>query len=406
MTIHVVGGVYREYCVHPRWNDIFGSAGRAALAIANMGMPVVLHSFMDQDAQEVLSGKGVYLDSFEMQPSQVQRTVGFRYLHDLATPVISDVPQSPFGTLSVKEQKVVRFGMLDGDAEVHAEWAVYDPQNVHEGKSFGENGSTAKHLALVLNSWEAAHMAGQPGATAAVVAPLLAAQQNAEVVVIKMGPQGAYVWTAAAQTQVPAYRTSRVWKVGSGDCFVAHFANAWMGEGRTPAEAAARASLATAYYCDTQQFATPDVLAGLQYPPINLSAGYLAGEERQVYLAGPFFDLSQVWMVEQARTSLREMGLKVFSPYHDIGLGSANDVVQKDLEALDKSHIVFAICDGLDAGTIFEIGHARSRDIPVVVYSERHHGGESLKMMEGTGCVLCEDYTTAIYSALWETVQL
>ena len=406
MTIHVVGGVYREYCVHPRWNEIFGSAGRAALAIATMGTPVVLHSYMDQEAQDVIAGKGVYLDAFAMRASAVRKTVRFRYLHDLATPVISDIPNRPFGTLTIKEEKVVRFGMLDGDARVDAEWAVYDPQNVHEGKPFGENGSTAKHLALVLNSWEAAHMAGRPGATAAEVAALLAAQQQAEVVIIKMGPQGAYVWTPLAQTQVPAYRTNRVWKIGSGDCFVAHFANAWMGEGRTPDEAAARASLATAYYCETQEFGSSEVLDGLQYPPVTPSANYLAGEPRQVYLAGPFFDLSQVWMVEQARSSLQEMGLKVFSPYHDIGLGSANDVVAKDLEALDDSHIVFATCDGLDAGTIFEVGHARSRKIPVVVYSERHHGSESLKMMEGTGCVLCKDYTTAIYSALWEAVQI
>ncbi len=406
MAIHVVGGVYREYCVHPRWNEIYGSAGRAALAIATMGTSVVLHSYVDSEAHDVFAAKGVYLDAFEMRPSSVPAIVRFRYLHDLATPLISDVPKPLFGTLAVREEKVVRFGMLDGDARVDAEWAVYDPQNVQDGKPFRENGSTAKHLALVLNSWEAAHMAGRPGALAAEVAPILAAAHQAEVVVVKMGPQGAYVWTASEQIQVPAYRTNRVWKVGSGDCFVAHFANAWMQERRTPAEAAARASLATAYYCETQDFVTADKLAALQYSPITPSVGYLAGQARQVYLAGPFFDLSQVWMIEQARSSLHEMGLTVFSPYHDIGLGSANDVVVKDLEALDESHIVFAVCDGLDAGTIFEIGHARSRKIPVVVYSERHHGGESLKMMEGTGCILCKDYTTAIYTALWEAVQI
>lgn len=406
MTIHVVGGVYREYCVHPHWNDIYGSAGRAALAIGTMDTPVVLHSFMDRQAKEVLEGKGVYLADFTIKPSSAPQTVRFRYLHDLATPVITDVPQQPYGTLEVKAEKVVRFGMLDGDAKVDAEWAVYDPQNVKEGKPFGENGSSAKHLALVLNSWEAAHMAGRPNAPASEVAPILAAQQHAEVVIIKMGPQGAYVWTAGQQSQVPAYRTNRVWKVGSGDCFVAHFANGWMAEGRTPADAAARASLATAYYCETQAFVTPQILAGLQYPAIAPSASYLQNPKRQVYLAGPFFDLAQIWMVEQARMSLTEMGLEVFSPFHDIGLGSANDVVAKDLEALEKSHIVFAICDGLDAGTIFEIGHARSKNIPVVVYSERHHGGESLKMMEGTNCVLCSDFTTAVYSTLWEAVQL
>lgn len=406
MPIHVVGGVYREYCVHPRWNEIYGSAGRAALAIASMGTGVVLHSYMDQEAQDVIAGEGVYLDAFHLQPTAVSTGVRFRYLHDLATPAITDIPEPLFGVLDVREEKVVRFGMLDGDARVHADWAVYDPQNVKEGRPFRENGSTAKHLALVLNSWEAVHMAGRPGASAAEVAPLLAAEEHAEVVIIKMGPQGAYVWTAQAQSQVPAYRTQRVWKVGSGDCFVAHFANAWIEEGLTPADAANIASRATAYYCQTQAFVTPAILADLQFPAVAPSAAYRAGKVRQVYLAAPFFDLSQVWMVEQARTSLAAMGLKVFSPYHDIGLGSANDVVTKDLEGLDTSHIVFAIADGLDAGTIFEVGHARARGKPVVVYSERHQGGEDLKMMEGTGCILCKDYTTAIYTALWEAVQI
>ena len=110
-------------------------------------------------------------------------------------------------------------------------------------------------------------------------------------------------------------------------------------------------------------------------------------------------------MVEQARNSLLAMGLEVFSPYHDVGLGIANDVVAKDLEALDRSDIVFALVDGLDTGTVFEIGYARARGIPVVVYSERHQGGEDLKMMEGTGCILCNDYTTSVYTALWEAVQ-
>lgn len=166
------------------------------------------------------------------------------------------------------------------------------------------------------------------------------------------------------------------------------------------------ASKATAYYCQTQDFVTAAQLGALQFPPVTPSSTHLAGKRPKVYLAGPFFDLSEVWMVEEARDSLRGMGLEVFSPYHDVGLGSASDVVATDLEALDACDLVFALVDGLDAGTIFEIGHARSRGIPVVIYSERHQGGESLKMMEGTGCILCCDYTTAIYTALWEAVQL
>ena len=97
--------------------------------------------------------------------------------------------------------------------------------------------------------------------------------------------------------------------------------------------------------------------------------------------------------------------MKVFSPYHDVGLGSADDVVGKDLEAIVDSDVVFAITDGLDAGTVYEIGYARALGKPVVVYSERQHP-ENLKMMEGSDCIMCTDYTTALYSTLWEALKL
>ena len=405
MTLHVVGGVYREYCVHPRWNEIFGSAGRAALAIATLDTPVVLHSYVNDEALLAMNERGAWLQSFQVHPTTVPDMVGFAYLHDMAVPQISNIPSQPYAPIAVIEDKVVRFGMLEGDAVVHAQWAVYDPQNGLASESFGANGSSANHLALVLNNFEAGRMAGMVGAHPSVTAPALAAQQNAEAVVVKMGPEGAFVWTAQGTDQVPAYRTNRVWKVGSGDCFVAHFANAWMHESKSPRDAADIASRATSYYCETQGFPSAHALASHGFPPLELSADYRSGVRRRVYLAGPFFDLAQVWMVEQARNNLREMGLRVFSPYHDVGLGSAHDVVVQDLQAIKECDLVLAITDGLDAGTVYEIGYARALNKPVIVYSERHKG-ESLKMMEGSGCTLCENYTTALYTTLWEAVRL
>lgn len=78
MEIHVAGGVYRERCVRPRWNEIYGSAGRAALAIAAMGTPAVLHAFMDAEAKEVINDKGHWLSCFRSEISPVQGGVGFR----------------------------------------------------------------------------------------------------------------------------------------------------------------------------------------------------------------------------------------------------------------------------------------------------------------------------------------
>lgn len=405
MTIHVVGGVYREHCIHPRWNDIYGSAGRAALAIATVGSPVVLHSYFDSSSLEVMQEKAFWLPSMSLSPTTVNELVGFDYLHDMAVPEITDVPDEPHPALQLREENAVRFGMLEGDAVVHADWAVYDPQNQHRAEPFGANGSTAKHLALVLNSWEAAQMAGMPGRRPSETAPVIAQQQGAEVVIVKMGPEGAFVWTAAGSAQVPAYRTSRVWKIGSGDCFVAHFANAWMHDKLSPVEAAMVASRATAYYCETQGFATKEVLANHQFTPIQVSARFASGERPTVYLAGPFFDLAQVWMADLAHQTLEGLGLKVFSPYHDVGLGAAEDVVDKDIEGIKQSDMLFAIADGLDAGTLYEIGYAKALGKPVVVYSERQ-SEEDLKMMAGTDCVICRQYTTAAYTALWEAAEL
>ena len=403
MTVQVVGGVYREECVHPRFDDVYGSAGRAALALATIGTDVALHSYMNEATSTVMLEKAAYLPGLSIQVTRVKEQVGFRYLHPLAVPRIYDVPSVQHPPIRVRGEKVVRFGMLEGDSVVEADWAVYDPQSARDARGFRENGSSATHLALVLNACEARELTGGADADILTTASAVAEQEGAEVVVVKMGASGALVWTASGVGHVPAYRSSRVWKIGSGDCFVSYFANAWMLQHRPPLEAAALASKATAFYCETQGFPTAANLVDDVRKPVRFMAGSSCDMPRQVYLAGPFFDLMQVMLIEQARGSLAAIGLKVFSPYHDIGLGSAHDVVEKDLAAIAKSHVVFAVSDGLDAGTVFEVGYARALNKPVVVYSERHRD-ESVKMMEGSGCIMCDDFTTAVYSALWEAV--
>jgi nucleoside 2-deoxyribosyltransferase len=405
MTVDVVGGVYREYCTRPNWSQTYGSAGRAAMVLGAMHTPVTLHSYMDQAACDELHQEAAWHPTVRINPTLIDKCVDFRYLHDLATPDICGVPQSSHAPINISGQQAIRFGMLEGDAVVHAEWAVYDPQNMGAAVPFGANGSTAEHLALVLNSWEASQLAKATDQSPEECARIIAQSEKAEVVVIKMGPRGALVWFDERATQVTAYRTSNVWKIGSGDFFVAQFANWWMHERLGPTEAAARASHATAYYCENRAFPNPALLAGFTPMELKVSEKFGVKPKPEVYLAGPFFNLAQVWIVEEARKNLREVGLRVFSPFHDIGLGSACDVVQKDLEAVQRADLVFAVADGLDAGTLYEVGYARALGKPVVVYSECE-SEESLKMMEGSGCVICTNYATAIYSALWEAARL
>ena len=349
--ITIVGGIYSEHCVRPAWDEVYGSAGRAATAIARFGGDVELHGFVDTDQQYNMASRAA-LERFKFHPHSIPVGLSFEYLHGLSTPAVLG-PLGSTEELKVSAEKVLRFGMIEATAVVDAEYAVYDPQSADAPQSFSANGSKADHLALVLNRNEAGLFIGDHSLSPEDLAQTVAIKQQAEVVIIKMGPLGALVYDKGSISRVPAYRTERVWKIGSGDTFVAHFALAWMEEGLSAHDAAARASKATAYYCDTQGHPSAKLLASYAATPLEPSERYRKGFRPQVYLAGPFFSLAQLWMVTEARNALKDLGLRVFSPYHDVGLGSAEDVVQKDLQAIHNCDLVFAIGDGLDSGTIY-----------------------------------------------------
>lgn len=402
--ITVVGGVYYEYCTHPNTQDFYGSAGRAASAIAKLNTPVLLHTYADSTLANQINERAAF-EKIKVVIEPIDKSIVFVYDHGLAEPRIYSVPEKTSSPLRVEASKVIQFGMLEGSAIIDAEFAVYDPQNVSKPEPFHANGSTAKKLALVLNRYEAAALCASAEHTSPEAQAAYMYQQGlGQVIIIKLGPAGALVYENGKASTVPAYETSRVSKIGSGDMFVAHFGHAWMNEGLSAHDAADKASRATAYYCEKSILPSSKTLSSFSPAAITLSEKFQSDSRPVVYLAGPFFTLTQVWLVDQTRKNLRDLGFKVFSPYHDVGHGSASDVVEKDLDALKEADIVFAIGDGLDAGTIYEVGFARAENIPVIFYSE-NESEEDKKMMEGSGCVLVDDYVTAIYKTLWTAVK-
>lgn len=50
----IVGGIYREVCLRPQWDEVYGSAGRAASAVARLGGQVTLHGYLDAALQPIL----------------------------------------------------------------------------------------------------------------------------------------------------------------------------------------------------------------------------------------------------------------------------------------------------------------------------------------------------------------
>ncbi len=398
--IRVVGGVYIERCIQPRWNQFYGSAGRAAAALSALG-DVELSTYVEEGRRGHLEALvrtfGSSAGTASVVASSIPQTISFDYVHPLSVPIIVPhlhllVPAAP---LQVKGDVVLRFGMLEGDAIVDGKRVVYDPQSATNPAFFRANGSTAAELAVVANAYEVRLLTGTEDVNAGARAVL--EREQAEVVVVKRGSKGALVLTPSAQHEIPAFKTELVFSIGSGDIFAAAFARFWGVENRSPEEAARLASRATALYCETRS-------APLR-PAAELEAAALTPvtpKHGRVYLAGPFFALPERWMIEEARAHLLGMGLEVFSPLHDVGPGPAEKVAPADLAALDDCDRMLALLDGADPGTLFEVGYARARNLPVVTFSETLTT-EQLKMIVGSGCTHTDDFATAIYFTAWQT---
>lgn len=178
--------------------------------------------------------------------------------------------------------------------------------------------------------------------------------------------------------------------------FSAAFAKFWALDRLSPLEAAQRASICTSLYCETRSLdAIAEFDEALPRPQTKRT-------QPVAYLAGPFFSLSQRILVEEARRSLISLGARVFSPLHEVGTDSdPQTIAHEDLKGLENSTVVLALIPDLDPGTIFEIGFARARNIPVVAYGEGIKN-EHLTMLIGSGCICIEDFCSALYNAIWQ----
>lgn len=397
----ICGGVYGELCQFPHWDEVYGSGGRAAAALAGWSDAMRLHCYADDVRQRHLTALS---GQFNFEVSQVVGgpPISFRYRHGLSTPeispAISSIARRP--SLRVHALAVLRFGMLEGDAVVSGERVVYDPQSPDAPERFTANGSTAQELAYVLNESEGRRLTGEKELDK--IAARLAREEDATLVVLKCGPRGALVFERSSQfRRVPAYKTDRVFPIGSGDVFSAVFAHSWAVQLLTPMESASLASQAAAYYVSTQSLPVPRPLpADTELTPIDVACWEDPSFPPSVYIAAPFFSMAQRWLLDEARQALVQLGLNVFSPLHEVGVGPAREVAEKDLEAIRASRAVFALIDGLDPGTLFEVGYARAHHIPVIAFTETHEG-EAMKMIEGSGCVVEDDFTTAAYKVSW-----
>ena len=378
--MHIAGGLYKETCLVPDWNAEYGSGGRAAAAAAGQSPVTVLHAYapaFGSRGQDALERLGVEL---RLQPSS--HGIAFAYFHPLSTPHI-EPPRSAMAQhapIELSAEAVLRFGFLEGEAIVHADRAVYDPQTSFNPATFADNGSSAEELALVLNEAEARALSGKSDVREAATA--LLDSGGADVVVVKRGARGALVMERGGATaEVPAYRSERVFKIGTGDVFSSVFAVEWA-ERKQPAFLAAdRASLSVAAYCASGIL---PLMADAQLPPEPVTLE----EAPVVLLDGAIDTIGRRFVMEEARSSLLELGARVVCPALD---GAPTISPPSIMSAL-------VIGEGLHGGLRPRLQGLESAGIPVVLLDEL---GATGTQTQG-GRRVIDDFTSAIYFALWD----
>jgi nucleoside 2-deoxyribosyltransferase len=395
-VIHVVGGTYIEHCLEPNWSELVGSGLRASLALAALPKKVHFSTFIGTKEKPVLEAKAI---GFHTTITETAETVRFRYLHPLSTPSIEPEAfvhscEAKPQTIQVQERNILRFGMIEGSAMVKGEMVTYDPQSPNNPRLFTENGSVANRLAVVANWVEARRLTGQEHPEKACAAIV---RKGAEIAVVKCGSAGCVVATSKKISRVPAYRTSHVFPIGSGDVFSALFAYAWMELGMTPVNAATFASKGTSAYVERGLPSKRKEIQKHAFSPLHRLP---RSQHKMVYLAGPFFSLAQRWLIEEFYAALKDAGVRVFSPLHDVGRGGPEAVYAADMAGLGKSGVVLACLDGLDPGTIYEVGYAHRLGIPVVALVSAEPP-EDLKMIIGGGSQMTKDFATALYLTVW-----
>jgi hypothetical protein len=399
--MNIVGGTYYEVCSELYWDEIYGSGFRAVnLILENFPKQKInFHTYTDAAVSEHLSVFDRKYSNLNLESHKIFRCAKFIYDHPLKTPVIQPRPDVYCDmnlSITAANENTLAFGMIEADLKIMGKKVVYDPQSPANPKPFASNGSKAERLIVVVNTSEARILAKSSDLSA--IKNYFFNEEGCEACIIKMGAKGAMLFNSIEDDpiKIPVFKTQKVWPIGSGDVFSTYFAQMWFSGNENLQECAVSASKATAIYCESKKLNISEDLLNFSMPELNVKVT----PENQVYLAGPFFTFSQRWLINEVRNSLRGFGVKVFSPMHDVGYGTAQDVALPDLMGIDDSEVLIAIVDGLDSGTIFEIGYAIAKKKKVIVFVQ-NEGEESLKMLDGSGCSIERDLSTAIYKTYW-----
>ncbi len=299
--MHIAGGIYKEICESPHWDGIWGSGLRAAVCISRLNSDITLHGYYCEPSDEFTSQ--LRFLGVKLLCNVRARDIAFAYFHPLSNPYVEPAARTlrRERTLTVAAENILRFGLLEGSARVTGSRVVYDPQSPWDPEPFVVNGSAANELALVMNEQEFKAYTKSDDFDAK--ARDFISSGVATAIVIKRGIFGALVYSCAGDpAHVPLYRSSRVFKIGTGDIFSGVFAHYWAQERRNVVEAADFASRAVSIYCE-------DPISPIDAASFGRQVPIPCRPPSEISVYGAANTLGRRYVLQEALFCLRKLGV-------------------------------------------------------------------------------------------------
>lgn len=377
----IVGGVNIERCSKPSIDTIMGSGLRSCFVFENLStedytfytsLPetVLNHHYLKSmiSADFVNTESGIFSEYYYPFPS--------------ARPTLSNKVHSPNdgGSKNITVNCALVFGMLEERYTIQGQRIVYDPQNRDRSQHFFENKRNhARELVIIANLSEIVAMSRSTDAKSLSERMReLSQEHNLNAIICKLGPHGAVLFSEDKFFHAQPIFSKRIFKIGSGDVFSASFFVKWVVENATIEEAFLFSNAMTARFVETNTFSTESLKLHEQLTelPETFDLKDIIKRKR-IYLAGPFFTTSEIWLVEEARRILIDFDMDVISPYHDHGIitgpKNRNEIVKKDIDAIKECDVFVALLENFDPGTCAEIGIAQQLEKPVYIYCPKFH---------------------------------
>jgi hypothetical protein len=393
--ISVIGGTYREINYDEERVEIFGSGLRCCKYLLENNEKVNFHtSGNDEVKKHLLRYSKVYSNlNYQCIPSG--HFITFKYYFALDEPLI--FPSIPFipktNTIEHSDDNIICYGMLESDCKLRGKLVVYDPQTSIKPATFRSFGE-ADQLIYIVNWNEAKSITSSEDIE--VIKQYFFETEKVYAFIIKNGPFGATLFYENEKFEIPSYKTDTVNKIGSGDIFTASFGFFWMSKNYSVNDCANYASKSTAIYCNDNIYNSKYLANSFPFKPFEK----VILKEKQIYLASPIFSLSNLILIDKIRTAFLDFGVKVFSPFHNVGFGSSQEIASLDLEGLRGSDIIFCVLDNLDSGTLIEAGYSMAQDKKIIGY-HRTCTEEELLMLTPGNVSIYKNLTTAIYQTIW-----